>query len=300
MFLVSEKNILEPKKQIQYIARQNSGLLLGDSVLFYILSSKILCLAILVDIVGGGKNLFTVYTGLTIALLLLVISFGISISYLLNGDLARALSSSFYCIIMGVINSSVASLFLFITPLNYPILTIATLVMTISYTGSYQEVNSPHIPESHIKSILMTSIVDSQDSVDIDYDSARNIGNMLVGVVLLFFFYIALSVCLSVGILQIELLTYTLLGIFILASGILVLFIVYYRPLKSLFITLSHKKFALFCYNTLISGGSIVFYVPILLVLWFYTPLRTSNIAVILVSFILATFVTLKNTESTD
>lgn len=300
IFVMSEKNILEPKQQIQDIARQKSGLLLGDSVLFYILSSKILCLAVLVDIVGGGKSLFTVYSGLTIALLLLVISFGTSISYFLTGNLPKALSNSFSCIIMGVINSSAASLFLFIAPPNYPILTVAVLVMTISYVGSYAEVTSPHIPESHIKSILMTSVVDSQDSIDIDYAGVRNIENMLVGVVLLFLFYIALSVSLGVEILHIELLSYGLLGIFILASGLLVLSIVYYRPLKSLFTTLSSKELVFFCYNLLISGSRIAFYLPILFILCFYTPFETPNIAVILVSSILATFVSLKQTERAD
>lgn len=297
---MSEKNILEPKKQIQDIARQKSGLILGDSVLFYIVSSKVLCLAILVDIVGGGQDIFTVYSGLIIALLLIVISFGTSILYFLTGNLPKALSVSFFSILMGVINAFIASLFLFIAPPSYPILTVATLIMTISYVSSYTKMSNLHIPKSYIKSVLMTSAVDNRNNLDIDYDGVRNIENMLVGVVLLFLFYIALSVSLSVEVLYIEPISYIILGLFILTSGLLVLSIVYYRPLKSLFSALSIKEFVFFCYNILISAGRILFYIPLLLVIWFYTPFETSNIAVIVVSSILSTFVSLNPKDQSN
>lgn len=280
------------------MARRKSGLLLGDSVRLYITSSEVFLISILVDIVGGGKDILTVYDGLVIALLLLIVSFGTSIGYFLTNSLPKSTVVSFRGIVAGVINGSLSSLYLILSPAQFPIVQCFFLVLSVSYIGSYKRDMKSYTPNSYVRSKISIPVATRVDSDVIDSIGNKrlpDIDNILLGVILLFLFYIALSLTLGMEILHIQFLSYAGIGVSILVLGLLILVIIYYEPLKILQEKTSIKILFIITYNSILSKLYLLLFVPAVLILVYYTPHKTPNLARVFIVAVLSKFISIDN-----
>jgi hypothetical protein len=280
------------------MTRKKSGLLLGDSVRLYIISSEVFLISILVDIVGGGKDILTVYDGLVISLLLLIVSFGTSIGYFLTNSLFKSTVVSFRGIVAGVINGSLSSLYLTLSPVQLPVVQCFFLVLSVSYIGSYKRDMKTHIPNSYLRSKISIPVATRVDNDVIDSIGNKrlpDIDNVLLGVILLFLFYIALSLALGVEILRIQFLSYAGIGISVLILSLLILLIIYYDPLRILKQKTSMKILFIITYNAVLSKLHLLLFIPAVLILIYYTPHETPSLARVFTIFVLSKFISIDN-----